>query len=94
MTLAEYANSRENVVLFWAGVGCPMGDYDLIGHPAFDFAECRELLDLEGEVDAEGDWNWNGQSNPTDWLGNSITKLQAYTSADRWDAIVEEYENS
>jgi hypothetical protein len=91
-TLLDYANARENVVLFFAGVGFPTGAYTLIGHPDFDFADRRGLLELEGEIDADGDWRWNGNGNPTDDSANSLTKLHAYVSAKAYAEIVEEYE--
>lgn len=90
MTLNEYANEREHVVLFVVGVGCPTGDYTPLGNPDFDFAERHNLLDLDGTVDEHGDWQWNGKGNPLDDRLNSITKLHAYSDAAQWNRIVEE----
>lgn len=56
MTLLEFIESRNSVVMFWVSVGCPSGDYEPLGNPWFDFAERRSLVDLEGEVNANGVW--------------------------------------
>lgn len=93
MTLNDYVNDRESVVLFWAGVGCPAGDYTVLGHPDLDFAERRGLLDLSGTVDAEGDWRWDGEGDPLDDQGNTIYKLHAYADTTRWEEMAEEFEN-
>lgn len=94
VTLADYANEREDVVLFFAGVADPTGDYTPLGYPDLDFAERRRLLDLTGTVDANGDWQWDGEGNPTDDRANTIYKLHAYVDAKRWETIVEEYESN
>lgn len=93
MTLNDYANERSYVVLFWAGVGTPAGEETPIGHPDLDFVDRRGLLDLNGTVDDEGDWRWDGKGDPTDDRRNTITKLLAYVDANRWAKIVEEYES-
>lgn len=90
--LNDYANDRENVVLFFAGIGCPTGQETLLGHPDLDFAERRGLLELSGTVDEAGDWRWDGEGNPTDDSGNSLSRLHAFVNAARWSKIVEEYE--
>ena len=82
MTLLEYANAREYVVLFYVGVGAPAGDHTPIGHPHIDFAERRGLLDLEGTIDGEGQWQWNGEGDPTDDRRNTIYRLTAYPARD------------
>jgi hypothetical protein len=87
MTLNDYANQRENVVIFWASTGKPMGDYALLGHPDWDFAESRGLLDLQGFLDPDLDWRWNGKGKPTDMRGNTITKLSAYVDSELWKEL-------
>jgi hypothetical protein len=90
VTLNSYANEREYVILFWAGVGCPTGNYALLGNPDDDFADRRHLLDLTGVVDAAGEWRWDGEGEPRDDRANSITKLHAYSDENRWlDAAAE-----
>lgn len=93
MTLNDYANDRNDVVLFWVSVGCPTGDYTPLGYPDLDFAERRGLLELNGTVDEANNWHWDGKGSPTDDQLNSITKLHAYADAWRWAAIIEEYES-
>jgi hypothetical protein len=92
MTLQEYASGREKVVLFFVGVGCPTGDHTVLGHPDLDFAERRGLLDLQGEVDEQMNWWWDGSGDPQDDNGSSIYNLHAYVDAQCWDASVQEYE--
>jgi hypothetical protein len=94
ITLQDYCEARENVVIFFAGFGQPTGDYTLAGHPEFDFADRRGLLDLTGAVDSEGAWQWDGDGEPTDDRGNSITKIQAFSDAEQWTAIVQEYDSA
>lgn len=94
VTLTDYANDRDNVVLFWAAVGTPLGDHTPLGYPDLDFADRQGLLDLTGTVDDAGDWLWDGEGEPTGYHANSITTLHAFVSAKRWNAIVEEYENN
>lgn len=91
LTLAEYASSRENVVLFWAGVGAPTGDYSPVGHADMDFPEQLGLLGLTGSVDESGDWRWDGEGKPTDDRANTIYKLHAYVDAKKWASMDAEY---
>lgn len=93
ITLREYASDLENVVIFWAGIGTPMGDYAPLGHPGMDFAERNGLLDLLGFVDEEGNWQWWGTESPTDNLGNTITLIQAYSDRKKWASLIAEYES-
>jgi hypothetical protein len=93
MTLQDYANDREGVIIFFAGTADPAGDHTVAGYPDLDFAERRSLFDLTGTVDANGDWHWDGKGKPTDDRANTIYKVHAYVDAGKWAAIVEEYEN-
>lgn len=93
ITLNDYANAREDVVLFFAGQGCPGGDYTPLGHYDLDFADRNYLLDLEGTVDDKGDWHWDGEGDPTDDQGNSIYQLHAYVDPLKWESLDEEYES-
>ena len=88
MTLNDFCNARENVIIFYSGIGCPTGDYTVAGNPDLDFADRRGLLDLDGEIDSAGDWRWSGEGKPTDDSANSITKIHAY-AAKRYDSIVD-----
>lgn len=91
MTLSDYASEHPYSVLFWAGIGCSAGDYSPLGADC-DFAERNGLLDLEGTVDGDGDWQWDGKGNPTDDRRNTITRLQAYPDEPRWRRLTGEYD--
>jgi hypothetical protein len=93
LTLNDYANEREDVVLFWTSIGTPMGDYTPLGYPDIDFADRRGLLGLGGTIDDDGDWLWDGEGNPTDDRSNTIMRLHAYIDAKKWRSLVEEYES-
>lgn len=84
ITLLDYANEREFVVAFYTSTAAPAGDYAPLGNPDLDFVERRGLLDLVGTVDSEGDWQWSGEGEPTDDNGNSILKVHAYVSPQKW----------
>jgi len=86
ITLADYANARESVVLFWAGNGAAGGSYDLLGNPDWELY-CGDVLDLTGTVDESGDWHWDGHGNPTDEKGNTVYRLHAYVDAAKWAAL-------
>jgi len=86
LTLAEYADGRNNVVLF----GVPFGK-TLIGHHDFDFADRRGLLNLEGTLD-DGYWRWNQQGAPTDDRGNRITWMHATPHPQAWTVLVNQFE--
>jgi len=95
MTLIDYVNANEHVVLFWRSVGTPGGDYSPLGHADSDFADARGLNDLEGKVDeVAGDWMWDGipgnDGKPTDHYGNTILRLHAYVDPDRWAILNQE----
>lgn len=91
MTLNDYANDREHVVLFVAGVGMPTGDHFRLGSPDDDYADRRGLLDLTGTVDAHDAWEWDGAGNPTDDRGNTIYKVQAFVGPRKWAELETEY---
>lgn len=93
VTLNDYANDRDYVVLCWASVGTPMGSSTPLGHPDLDFADRNGLLELTGEVDEFGEWEWDGEGRPSDDNRNTITQLSAAPAEGRWKAIVAEYES-
>lgn len=94
ITLLDFANSIEYPVLFWVSSGVPTGDYHPIGYPEFLFHEERELEFLTGTVDVDGEWNWDGEGDPTDYQRNTITRLTVLSDKVRWESIVSNYENS
>ncbi len=92
LSLNDYADAREDVVIFFAGVGHPTGDYCLADCPDDDFADRRGLFDLTGTVDVDGDWRWDGEGNPTDDRGNTIYKVHAYVDAAKWSELASDGE--
>jgi hypothetical protein len=92
VTLGDYANQREKVVLFWVSHGQPAGYFTPLGYPDIDFDERHNLLDLVGNIDETG-WHWNGVGNPTDDRANTITRMSAFPDAEQWDSIVADYES-
>jgi hypothetical protein len=93
ISLLDYANGRNKVVVFATTIGDPMGDYFPSGHPDLDVGEQYGLYDIEGEVDDGGDWHWDGEGSPRDDQGNSFTKIQAYSDPKAWGRIVDEWES-
>jgi hypothetical protein len=93
ITLLDYANDREYVVVNWRSVGTPMGSSTPLGYPDLDFADRNGLLELSGDVDEGGVWEWDGEGRPTDDLRNSILQIEAGPSKHRWEKIIAEYES-
>ena len=91
MTLRDYINEREYVVVSAAGLGFPAGELFPAGHPDMDFVERVGLLDLNGE-ETNGNWHWDGHGGPRDDRGNSITEVAAYPAERAWKRLVAEYE--
>ena len=86
MTLQEYARDRHAVVLWWTSTEMYLGAYTGLGIAGNDFAEDRDLYELEGTV-TEGIWDWDGCGRPTDPNGNAIRMLRAYSDKTRWDEV-------
>lgn len=87
MTLREFAEKYGITYLWIAGQACPTG-YELrqnVGDNVADEDWCEIdetelfhlLADLEGDVDDNGRWNWNGEGDPVDERGNSIHSVCA-----------------
>lgn len=93
VTLRDYANERGKVVLTWSAIGNPNGSTTPIGHPDFDFAERRNLMDLRGEINSEGVWLWCGQEDPSDDRGNSILWILCREDEESWDRLVATLDN-
>lgn len=77
MKLREFSNERESVVLFLTGVGCASVAYFRIGDPDYESAEDRGLFDMDGEVDSDGVWHWNGRGQPTYYGLTSLLTISA-----------------
>jgi hypothetical protein len=89
MTLREYADARNHVIVWYTSLSQANGCYELYGYDSVDeFAERRELLDLDGRVDGNDVWAWDGRGSPKDDRGCDIRLLQAYSDKDTWMAMV------
>jgi hypothetical protein len=91
VTLADYASNRENVCVFFASIGTPAGDYLPLGVPQVDDEFTERLASLRGYVDEHGDWAWDGNGDPRDCRGNTVTKVQAYQDRTRWTNLTSEW---
>lgn len=88
VSLLDYANARESVVLFWAGVGQPGGSYCRLGDP--DDGTADAWLNCTGTVDADGDWRWDGECDIYDGRSNTVYKLHAYTDPTKWADLLDD----
>jgi len=91
MTLLDFANEKNEVILRWISEGTPAGAIAALYPPDLDFAEDRDLYGLEGEIDDSGRWQWDGEGEPTDYQQNSIRNLSAHVSPEDWQAEVDDY---
>ena len=76
--------TRENVCVFFASIGTPAGDYLPLCVPEVDDEFTERLASLRGYVDEHGDWAWDGNGDPRDCRGNTVTKVQAYQDRKKW----------
>jgi hypothetical protein len=91
MTAMDYASAREKVVIFYAGNGAPAGA-DIAWIPTYTELPF-DLSEIEGEVDADGDFtatNLNDGSGARgwrfhDWNLNIVYKLQLRVDEKVWD---------
>lgn len=92
MTAQDYVNSLDNPIVFYASVGTPSGDRIA----AFDDTEFPfDLSDLEGAIvdDVGGKWwAWNGEGDPLDFNGNTVTLVKVYDDAEEWEKQLADYE--
>ena len=75
MTLQEFANQNHHPIVCWNNVfgqGARLAAWHNFEFP-FDFD------DLEGEINADDVWEWNGEGDFTDWSGNTIVRVTAVT---------------
>lgn len=94
VTLGEYAARRAEagVVVFYCSVGTPMGRETVLGHQDIDDADACDLTSLPGKVDDKGNWQWDGDGHRTDYSdGSQILNVKAYVDGERWQEIVDEY---
>ena len=84
ISLLDYSNDRENVVIWIAGIGHPTGISARLGDPDQPWADELGLYDFKGTVDADGRWQWDGQGSPKDERNNSILQMTAHVHAAMW----------
>lgn len=89
ITLAEAVEKFDHPVLFWTSVGTPAGATEVLGDPDWNVS-IRGWEDLEGEIDSEGRWQWDGNGGPTDCRSNTVLKVTAYSSEKTRDALLGE----
>jgi hypothetical protein len=92
ITLQRFIEDNQHVMVFVSGVGFPTGTTEPAGHPDLDWLDRIGILDLNGQVDEHGDWQWTGDGNPRDQRGNSILKVTAYVSEQQWKKAVADWE--
>lgn len=90
ISLRDYANSQEYVVLFWVSQGQSSGAETPLNYPDIDTAD--DWLDLRGYIDINGVWQWDGNGKPKDCRRNSVYRLSASSDENRWNELVSEYE--
>lgn len=91
MTLNEYLDSHEVASLFYVSTAAPAGielTHDTKSH-GDEYCDLHEviagnlsndnLLELEGTVDSDGDWSWNGKGNVRDYRMNNFTAIRVYS---------------
>lgn len=92
MTLHDFVNANPYTMVFVTGIGYPTGTTQPAGQPGMDWVDEIGILDLDGCVDGEGAWQWNGKGDPRDERGNSILKVTAYVSKSQWESAVADWE--
>lgn len=91
LTLQEWANDRQYVVVYVMGTAYPTGTTAPYGNPDMDWLERIGVDKLCGTVDDYRGWQWNGEGSPRDERGNSILNVIAYVDKKRWESAVAEY---
>lgn len=86
MTLREFNNEIGGVTYLWlCGTACPAGqdfnhDVESDGDDYCDVGDLvteENLWELNGDVNENGRWEWDGEGNPHDGRGNSYYSIKA-----------------
>ncbi len=91
ITLGEYCETRQHVVVVVVSRSYPCGDGLVFGHPDIDDTSLRDLLGLDGHIDDSGVWQWDGEGEPIDEFGATIYQITAAPNETRWHEIADEY---
>lgn len=88
VTLLDYANDRDQVVVFWHTAVDRDIRYYPAGSPDWEADGILDkLYPLQGTVAETGDWVWDGEGDPTDARGNSIEAVSADIDAKAWKRL-------
>jgi hypothetical protein len=92
ISLGDFGNDcpdGECVLGFYTSVGIPAGQEILLNHPDFTTPFDDDLFGLQGTIDDDGTWHWDGKGNPTDDNLNTVLRIDAwYDTAERADEIM------
>ena len=68
--------------VFFTSVGSPAGRIiALLNETTLPF----DPSDLDGTVDSNGQWQWDGQGDPTDERGNTVLRVTVLSNAAEYD---------
>lgn len=91
ISLGDFANDfpeGQAPIGFYASIGKPAGEEFVLNDPDYTTPFDGELFDLNGTVDQDGIWRWDGEGNPTDFNRNTVTHLSAwYDHAEKAETI-------
>lgn len=86
------ANGHKKLTVVYIAIGNPTGS-ELAYCPEYYEIPIYDLEELQGEVDQDGVWRWDGQGNPRTYHGNnSVTKITIGPDPTVYDQQIEEYE--
>lgn len=91
LTLCEWADSKEHVMVYVMGTAYPTGTTAPYGNPDMDWLDRIGVDKLHGTVNEHGAWQWDGEGHPRDERGNSILNVTAYIDQKGWESAVAEY---
>lgn len=87
ITLTEVVAKFDHPVLFWTSVGSPAGVEEVLGDPDWEVS-IRGWEDLEGMIDSEGNWQWDGDGNPFDLRSNTVLRVTAHSCQNAREALL------
>jgi len=90
MKLSTYLETLESPIVWFSSVAEPTGGSVAL----IDGNELPFSADLSGKVDQDGNWQWDGEDNPADFVGSTVMRITAYSSKSEFDAIVADLQAS
>lgn len=92
ITLREYVTTGRSegrdVVLFWSTNSPGLVRSVIRARHDFDESSNKELLDLLGKVQEDGEWSWNREGCPKDGQGKVVVALIALPTVDAFHAVL------